>query len=284
MPLVQVKEIYKRARAEGYGVSGFCAENMEMVHAILLAVEETRSPVIVALWEKDIEYAGEGCLEAIIRNYAEKTDIPVGIMLDHGTSLRSCLRCVEAGHTCVMIDASHESYGNNVQRTREVCRAVHPKGVLVEGEIGTIRRSFEDNGPYSQAAELTDPESVDDFVKKSEADAVAVSVGTESGFADQKIDFARLERISKKTDAYLIIHGGSGTPGDDIKRAVQCGATAFRFASENRIVYLDALENARKIMPLNYPDTRLIYGHAVQAVKEQIMRRMAALGCAGKAE
>jgi ketose-bisphosphate aldolase len=283
MSLLNVKEIYQRARAGKYGVGGFCAENMEMVHAVMLAAEETRSPVVVVLWEKDIEYAGEGCLEAIIRNYAQKTDIPVGIMLDHGTSLESCLRSVEAGHTCVMLDASHDCFERNVQRTREVCQAVHSLGVLVEGEIGTIRRSFENEGPFAQETELSDPPSVAAFVRETNVDAVAVSVGTESGITEQQIDFDRLSDISKATDAYLIIHGGSCTPDYDIIKAVRCGATAFRFASENRLAYLDALEAARRRLPEGFPDTRLIYGQAMTAAKKLISQRMVALESAGKA-
>lgn len=283
MPLVKVKEIYQRARAGNYGVGGFCAENMEMVHAVLLAAEETRSPVVVVLWEKDIEYAGKGCLEAIIKHYANIMDIPIGIMLDHGTSLESCLACAEAGHTCVMLDASHESFERNVRLTGEVCRALQPRGVIVEGEIGTIRRSFENEGPFAQETELSDPACVAAFVRETGVDAVAVSVGTESGFVEQQIDFSRLSDIAGITDAYLTIHGGSCTPDRDIMEAVRCGATAFRFASENRLAYLNALEAARRSLPEGFPDTSLIYGRAMAAAKELIMQRMIALGSTGKA-
>lgn len=281
MPIVQVEHIYRQARSAGYGVGGFCAENLEMILAILQAAEATESPVVVALWEKDIDYAGEGSLEAIVTNYASRTAIPIGIMLDHGTSLQSCLRAVASGHTCVMMDASHESFEGNVERTREVCMRVHPMGVIVEGEIGTIRRTFESEGDYAAGNTLTDPSVAAAYVRESGADAVAVSVGTESGLIKQQIDFDRLKRIADMTDAFIVIHGGSCTPDADVRRAVRCGVTAFRFASENRVAYLDAVERARKILPLDFPDTRLIYGKAVNEVKELIAQRMIALGCAG---
>lgn len=283
MPIVETKKIYEKARLHGYGVAGFCAENLEMILAILQAANETQSPVVIALWEKDIEYAGEGSLEAVIANIAAKAVVPVGIMLDHGTSLESCLNAVELGHTCVMIDASHESFDRNIELTKEVCDAVHPMGVIVEGELGTIRRSFESEGAYARDSIFTDPDAAAEYIMKSDADAVAVSVGNESGFIKHELDFARISGIRRKTDAHIIIHGGSCISDEDITKAVKCGATAFRFASENRITLLDGVEKARKELPLGFPDTRLIYKKAVKEVKKLISRRMLALGCVDKA-
>lgn len=283
MGLVNAKEIYTKARQGNYGVGGFVAENMEMIRAILLAAEETKSPVIITLWEKDIEFATPGMLETIIKFYSKNTAVPVAIMLDHGTNMQSCLQAVQNGHTCVMIDASHENFDNNARITREVCRKVHPLGIMVEGEIGTIRRTFEDVGEYSSDSILTEPDVVNEFVLSSEIDAVAVSIGNESGIIDQVIDLDRLKRISDSTDAFIILHGGSCTSDDDIGKAVECGATGFRFASENRIMYLNAVEKHRKSLSENFADTRLIYGQSIQEVKELIKTRMKAMGCAGKA-
>ena len=174
-------------------------------------------------------------------------------------------------------------FRSNVRITREVCRAVHPFDVMVEGEIGTIRRTFEDVGEYSSESILTDPDIVDAYVLSSEIDAVAVSIGNESGIIDQVIDHDRLKKIAGATNAFVVLHGGSCSSDDDIRKAVECGATSFRFASENRIVYLDAVEKYRNSLSENFADTRLIYGQSIQAVKDLIMKRMIAMGCAGKA-
>jgi fructose-bisphosphate aldolase class II len=285
MALSKVADIYRNARQGGYGVSGFCAENLDMILAILEAAEETRSPVIVVLWEADIKSVGAGYLEAIVKYGALKTRAPVGIMLDHGQDLAICLECMINGHSGVMIDASHLDLEQNIRTTRQVCDIAHLAGALVEGEIGTVRRSFEASGPYSQETIFTDPADVPLFVRETGVDAVAVSVGTESGIpaSSPVLDYERLNKISQSTDAYLVIHGGSGITGEGLQKAIQCGATAFRFASEMRVAYLDALVAARNALPRDYPDTRMIFKPAREAAKKLIVERMEQLGCAGEA-
>jgi ketose-bisphosphate aldolase len=285
MALVKVAEIYRKARQGGYGVGGFCAENLEMIQAILTAAEETRSPVVVVLWEEDIKAVGPGYLEAIVRFGANQVSVPVAMMLDHGTSLQSCMTSMVNGHSCIMMDASHEDFAVNVRRTREVAKVAHTIDVMVEGELGTVRRSFETSGPYSDEMVMTDPDMVPKFVRESGADAVAVSIGTESGITKYPpvLDYDRLAAIASRTDAHLILHGGSGTAEDDVRRAVECGVTAFRFASEIRVAYLDALVEAKNNLPPDYPDTRMILQPARQAATQLIKLRMQHLGCVGKA-
>lgn len=285
MALVKVEEIYRRARAGGYGVGGFCAENLEMVQAILKAAEQTCSPVVVVLWEEDIKAVGAGYLEAIVQYGASQISTPVAMMLDHGTTTTSCFTAMLNGHTGVMIDASHETLENNILRTHEVVQIAHLAGILVEGELGTVRRSFENIGPYAEETVLTDPYMLEEYVHRSGVDAVAVSIGTESGIPKQPplLDYERLASIRKRTDAHLIIHGGSGTSAEDVRRAVSCGVTAFRFASELRIAFLEAFERARNSLPADYPDTRLIFQPARKAAEEMIKIRMEQLGCVGKA-
>jgi len=285
MALVRVAEIYKKARQGNYGVSGFCAENLDMVLAILEAAEEVMAPVVVVLWEADIKSVGSGYLETIVKYGAEKVKIPVGIMLDHGSDLASCLQAMLNGHSGVMFDASHHDLESNISQTREVCRLGHLLNILVEGELGTVRRSFETTGPYSEETIFTDPLQVSMFVNETGVDAVAISIGTESGIPKEPpvLDFDRLRTISNNTDAFLVIHGGSGILAPDLRKAIECGATSFRFASEMRVAYLTALIEAKKNLPDDFPDTRSIYGPARQVVKKLIMERMKQLGCDGKA-
>jgi len=285
MALVRVAEIYRKAREEGYGVGGFCVDGLVMALAILEAAQEARAPVVAVIWQENIKAVGTGYLEAIIKHGAGRVGVPVAIMLDHGTDLAMCLESMVSGHSAVMIDASHHDFEENVRLTREVCRLAHLVGVSVEGELGTIRRSFETTGDFTEETSLTDPSLVPEFVEQTGVDALAVSIGTESGIPHQppKLDFPRLKQIAAGTDAHLVIHGGSGTRGDDVRRAVVSGVTAFRFASEMWVAYLDALETARAKLPRDYPDARHIFGPARQAAKKLILERMEQLGCAGKA-
>ena len=285
MPLVKVEEIYRKARQGGYAVSGFCVENLDMVLAILNAAEATRAPVVIVIWEADRQSVGGGYLEAVIRHGATCATVPVGIMLDHGTSLASCLQCIQDGHSAVMFDASHASLAENIHQTRQVCEIAHMLGALVEGELGTVRRSFESSGPYAEETVLTDPEQVASYVYETGVDALAISIGTESGIPSDRprLDYDRLKAIAASTAAYLILHGGSGLSAEDVRQAVVNGVTAFRFASELRIAYLDALATARQALPPDFPDTRFIYPPARQAAQAVIQTRLEQMGCAGKA-
>ena len=286
MPLVKVEDIYRRAREGGYGVGGFCAENSDSIQAIIAAAEETRSPVVLALWQEDLLAAGPGYLEAFAQYAAQRSTVPVALMVDHASSLAFCLTCILNGHSGVMIDGSHLPLSENIRLTRQVCEIAHLVDVLVEGELGTVRRTFETTGPYAEQTVFTDPDEVAEYVTQSGADALAVSIGTESGISSQplQMDFDRLRRIARATDAYLILHGGSGTPHEVLRALVREGITAVRFASALRIAYLDAIEQARDKLGRDYPDTRYILGPAKDAVRQVVAGYMHSLGCAGQAD
>lgn len=285
MPLVPARTIYERARAGGYAVGGFDAEHLDMAKAIVEAAEETRSPVIVFLWEADIASAGEGYLEAIVKHAAGQASVPVAIFLDHGTSIQNCLRAVLNGHTGVMIDASHYSLDENIAISRELVKACHLMGVMVEGEVGTVKRTFESTGEYAEETVFTDPAQAARYVRESGVDALAVSIGTESGVYKETphLDLELLKRIRDVTDAYLILHGGSGTPADQVRRAVQGGVSGFRFATEMRLAFFETLERRRHELGLENPDSRKMLGPAREAAKALIKVRMEQMGCANQA-
>jgi len=286
MPLVRVRDIYRRARQSGYGVGGFCAENSDMVQAIIAAAEETRSPLVLVLWQEDILAVGPGYLEAFAQYAAQRSTVPIALMADHASSLAFCFTCILNGHSGVMIDGSHLPLSENIHLTRRVCEIAHLADVLVEGELGTVRRTFEAAGPYAGQTVFTDPDEVAEYVSRSGVDALAVSIGTESGVSPQppQVDFDRLRRIARATDAYLVLHGGSGTPHEVVRELVREGITAMRFASALRIAYLDAIEQARVKLGRDYPDTRYILGPARDAVRQIVAGYMHSLGCAGQAD
>jgi ketose-bisphosphate aldolase len=285
MALVKVAEIYEKARQGGYGVAGFCVDGLGSALAILDAAEEAQAPVVAVIWQETIRSVGPGYLEAIIKHGAAQVGVPVGIMLDHGTDLTICLESIVQGHSMVMIDASHYEFEENIRRTRAVCDLAHRLGATVEGELGAIRRTFEKTGEFSEATTLTDPESVPVFVERTGVDALAVSIGTESGLLAEtpQLDFERLRRIAASSDVHLVIHGGSGTPAADVCRMVDSGVTAFRFASEIWRAYLNAMREAQAKLPEDSPDTRHVFGPARQAAREMVLTRMEQLGCVGKA-
>jgi fructose/tagatose bisphosphate aldolase len=184
-----------------------------------------------------------------------------------------------------MIDASHHSFEENIRLTREVCDLAHLVNITVEGELGAIRRTFEKSGEYAEETTLTDPSLVPLFVERTGVDALAISIGNESGIPSKppELDFKCLAKIASRTDVHIVIHGGSGTPARDVRRAIACGATAFRFASEIWVAYLEAMKAAQAGLPKDYPDTRYIFGPARDAAKKVVLERIEHLGCAGKA-
>jgi len=285
MPLVHVKTIYERARMGRYAVGGFDAEHIDMVKAIVEAAEEAKSPVIVFIWEADIEAAGKGYLEAVVKQAASEVSVPVGIHLDHGTTMKACLNAVISGHTGVMIDYAHLPYEENISKTKEVVDICHLVDVFVESELGTVPRTFESEGRYAEVKTLTDPDQAADFVAKTGIDALAVSIGEESGLftAEEGLDYERLREIAGKTDAYLIMHGGSGTPADQVRQIVRDGIVGIRFATEMRIAFFDTLEEIRKQLGRENPDSRKMQKPAREKVKHLIIERMKQMGSYGKA-
>ncbi len=286
MPLARAYDIYTRARRGGYGIGGFCAENLEMIQAIIGAAEETRSPLVLMLWQEDILAVGPGYLEEIARYAASRSTVPVAIMVDHASTLAFCLTCMLNGHTGVMFDGSHLPFAENIRLTRQVCEVAHAVGVLVEGELGTVRRTFEATGPYAQQTLFTDPDDVAEFVAQTGVDALVVSIGTESGISasEPHLDLDRLRRIARATEACLVLHGGSGTAHEVVQELVCEGVTAMRFASALRVAYMDAIEEGRRALGRDYPDTRRIYGPARDSVRSLVAGYMRSLGCAGHAD
>lgn len=285
MPLVKAQTIYERARIGGYAVGGFDAEHLDMVKAIVEAAEEARSPVIVFLWEKEIESAGPGYLEDLIKRAANEVSVPVAIFLDHGKSLKSCLTAVINGHTGVMIDYSHLPYEENVARSKEVVDICHLVDVMVEAELGTVPRSFESDDPnFIEEKQLTDPDQAIDFIQRTGVDALTIAIGEESGATTNvQLEFDILKAIRKRTDKLLIMHGGSGTPPAQVTQLARDGINGIRFATELRIAFFDEMERMRAQLGRDFPDSRKILKPARDAVKTIVKDRMRQMGSYGQA-
>jgi ketose-bisphosphate aldolase len=285
MPFATVREIYKRSRDGNYAVGGFDAEHLYMVKAIVEAAEETRSPTIIFLWEKDIEAAGLGHLENMVLSEAKNASVPISMMLDHGTSVEFCSRCIQHGHSGVMIDASHHPLDKNIAITRQVVELARESGVFVEGEIGTISRTFESTGAFSEPPKYTDPQEAEAYARGSGVDAMAISIGSASGLYKQEpqLDLERLKQIRDLSNTYLILHGGSGIPAEKIRSAVQGGISGIRFATEMRLAFFDAMEGKRSELGYENPDSRLVLRAGTDAAKAKIIERMGQMGCAGRA-
>ena len=226
MALVSMRQLLDEAAKGGYGVGAFNVNNMEQIQAIMEAARETQSPVIIQASRGARSYTNDRFLwhlmQAAVELYPE---IPVALHLDHGNEPDTCRSAIELGFTSVMMDGSLHAdgktvadYEHNVAVTREVVEMAHPRGVTVEGELGTLG-GIED-GVGSGEVHLTDPDQAVDFVQRTGIDALAVAIGTSHGAYKfsrppdgEVLAMERIKEIHKRLpDTHLVMHGSSSVP------------------------------------------------------------------------
>ena len=232
--LVNTVALFKKAISGAYALPAFNFNNMEQLQAIIQACVETKSPVILQVSAGARKYANQNLLKNMARGAVEFAhelgcDIPIVLHLDHGSSFELCKDCIETGFSSVMIDGSHFSYEENVALTKKVCEFAHSRKdyVSVEGELGVLAGVEDDVS--SEHSHYTKPEDVEDFVKKTGVDSLAISIGTSHGRAKFKpsqctrdangilipppLRFDILEEIEKKIPGFpIVLHGASSVP------------------------------------------------------------------------
>ncbi len=306
MALVSLIDMYKRANKEYYAIGQFNVNNMEFVQSALDAAEELKSPAILALSTSALKYGGFDYIINIIRTGAARVSVPVALHLDHGEKIEDAKKCIDGGFTSVMIDASHESFEENIRITKEVVKMAHPKNIAVEAELGRLG-GIEDNIKVDEKdAILTDPVQAEEFVKRTGVDALAVAVGTSHGAykfkAEAKLAMDRIAAIKKKTGIPLVLHGASGVKPEMIEKAEKYGAKlpgakgvpdeAYREAiklginkvnidTDLRLTWVGAVRQILMEKPEVF-DPRKILGPARDAVRDVIMEKMKIFGSVGK--
>ena len=225
--LVTMNDILLPAKKGGYGVGFFNAVNVEMARAIIETAEKLQAPVMVGTAEvllpaMDLERVAEYLIPM-----AEKASVPVCVHYDHGLTFERCMEALKLGFTSVMYDCSTESYEENVKKVAEMVKICHAMGVTVEGELGHVGDNAGAGKLENPSDYFTDPDMAVDFVQKTGVDSLAVAVGNAHGdYAfPPKLDFERIDVISKKTDLPLVLHGGSGLADDDFRTAVKLGVS-----------------------------------------------------------
>ncbi|GAP36842.1 class II fructose-bisphosphate aldolase [Piscinibacter sakaiensis] len=238
MAFVSLRQLLDHAAEHAYGVPAFNINNLEQIHAIMEAAEETRSPVILQASAGARKYAGEAYLRHMVLAAVEQhPDLPVVLHQDHGASPAVCVQAIRSGFTSVMMDGSLRedaktpaSYDYNLEVTRRVCEMAHAVGVSVEGELGCLgsletgQAGEEDGvgaeGTLSHDMMLTDPVQARDFVARTGVDALAIAIGTSHGaykFTREPTgDILAIDRIAEihaaVPDTHLVMHGSSSVP------------------------------------------------------------------------
>ena len=284
MPLVPVRDLLFDARKRGYAVGAFNCNNMEIVQAIVGAAQAERSPVIIQASQGAIKYAGLEYISALGRLAAEKASVPVALHLDHGTSFEQVVQCIRHGFSSVMIDGSKLSFEDNVSLTLEVIKVARAVGVSVEAELGKIGGTEDDITVSEREAALTDPQEAKEFAERTGVDALAVAIGTAHGVYKGKpeLDFDRLREISNLIDIPIVLHGSSGVPEEDIRKAVQIGVRKVNIDTDVREAFMEGVKEVLLSSPEEI-DPRKVLGPGREKMEERIRLKMRIFGSSGKA-
>jgi ketose-bisphosphate aldolase len=286
--ITSVKEILTKAKENGYAVGAFNTVNLETTRAIVEAAREMRSPAIIQVTEKTMEYAGGRGIFHLIKNNAEfyAPEIPIGIHLDHGKSFEIIQRAVAIGLTSVMYDGSRKDYADNLQMTKEIVEYCHEKGVVVQAELGDVPYIGEIGmGEVDWDKYMTDPGQAEEFVQKTGIDALAVAIGNAHGFFKERKepDYDRLEIINKLVSIPLILHGASDWENGRVKEVIKRGISCFNVDTAIRLAFVSSLLNISQHPAYASFDIRAILSSAREAVEETVKDKMKIFGSDGKA-
>lgn len=249
MSIVNAKEIMVEAAKNGYAVGAFNITDLLQFEAVIDAAVEKKAPVIVQTSVKPSKFLGTNMMVAIYRTLAESAPVPVCLHLDHCTEIDYCKKCADAGYTNIMIDASKQSYEENIRQTKEVVDYCHSVGnISVEGELGTVSGVEDQIKVAEDEAQLANPKQSIEFVERTGVDIFAPAIGTAHGVyktKNPKIDFERMATIHKMLNGNgiktpLVVHGGTGLPEDYIKKLLAAGGAKFNVSTELKHTMIDA--------------------------------------------
>jgi fructose-bisphosphate aldolase class II len=284
MPLVSMKDMLNKAKAEGYAVGQFNLNNLEFTQAILMAAQAENSPVILGVSEGAARYmSGFKTVVKMVEGLMEDLNVtvPVAIHLDHGSSFEKCKEAIDAGFTSVMIDASHHPFEENIEITKKVVDYAHSKGVSVEAELGTVGGQEDD---VSGSIIYADPSECVELVKRTGIDCLAPALGSVHGpyKGEPNLGFKEMEEIGNLTGMPLVLHGGTGIPTKDIQRSVSLGTAKINVNTENQIESARTVREVLAAKPNEY-DPRKYLGPARDAIKETVTGKMREFGSSGRA-
>ncbi len=286
--LVNARDMLVKAKAEGYAVGAFNINNLEWTKAILLTAQENNSPVILGVSEGAGKYmTGFTTVAAMVKAMVESLNItvPVALHLDHG-SYDGAKKCIEAGFTSIMFDGSHYSIEENIKKTKELVSLAHSKGVSIEAEVGSIGGEEDGVAGRGEVADSKECKMIADLG----IDMLAAGIGNIHGKYPsnwQGLDFEALEAIKGETEGMpLVLHGGTGIPGDMIKKSISLGVAKINVNTECQLSFADAtrkyIEAGKDLEGKGY-DPRKLLAPGFEAIKATVKEKMELFGSINKA-
>ena len=226
MPLVDTREMFKKAYEGHYAIGAFNINNMEQIQGIVDACNELHSPVILQVSRGARKYAKPIYLKKMVEAAVEDSNIPIALHLDHGDTFETCKDCIDGGFTSVMIDGSSLSLEENIALTKKVCEYAHKHVpyVTVEGELGRLAGVEEHVNVSAEDSSYTNPDDVERFVKETGVDSLAIAIGTSHGAFKFKpgtkpqLRFDILEEVARRLPNFpIVLHGASSVVQEYVK-------------------------------------------------------------------
>lgn len=237
MKIVNGYDLMEYGKKHKYLLPAFNTTNLEMTCAIAKGLNKVRLPGYIQISSNNLRLSSPETIVAITKEAIKNSDVPIALHLDHGKSYEDVKKCVDAGFTSIMIDASHLSYEENIEATKKVVDYCHFYGIPVEAELGALKGKEEDI--VNEADCKTDPELVHDFVTRTGCDLLAVSIGNVHGLdIEPRIDIPLLKKLAPLSPAPLVMHGGSGIPFEIIREIKQHGMLKVNYGSDLRKAFV----------------------------------------------
>lgn len=282
MSLVNMNDILLKAKEEKYGVGFFNAINIEMARAVIETAEEMNSPVMIGTAEVLLPDISMDQVLSYLLPMAEKATVPVCVHYDHGLTFDWCMKAAQSGFTSIMYDCSTDDYETNVAKVAEIVKICHAMNITVEGELGHVGDNEGEGKLADPSAWYTDPDIAAYFVKRTGIDSLAVAVGNAHGDYKfpPKLDFERIETISKMTGIPLVLHGGSGLADDDFRIAVSKGISKINIFTDIDKAGKAGLE---KGIQAGAKSMRSLIPYEIEAMKEVVREKLTLFGSVNKA-
>jgi tagatose 1,6-diphosphate aldolase GatY/KbaY len=231
---VPMSELLIAAASGGYAVPSFCAWNAESIEVILSTASDLKAPVILMNGPGEFGLLSHIELGAVAHALAKRFEVRAALHLDHGDSLPQVEACLAADYTSVMLDFSTRPFSENIAALQKVVSMAHPRGITVEGELGLIGQVDDMSVEGTKQSTLTDPAMAAEFVQRTGIDALAVSIGNAHGMYTTlpHLELELLAKLKTATGIPLVLHGGSGTPEADLRKAIVLGIAKVNVATE----------------------------------------------------
>ena len=311
MAIVTSKEMFAKAYNGGYAIGAFNVNNMEIIQGIVAAGKKLNAPLILQVSKGARAYANHLYLVKLVEAAVEESGLPIALHLDHGPDFETCKACIDGGFTSVMIDGSSLPYEENVALTKKVVDYAHAHGVVVEGELGQLAGVEDEVSVNAEDASYTNPDQVEDFVKRTGVDSLAIAIGTSHGAYKFKpgqkpqLRFDILEEVSKRLPGFpIVLHGASsvipefveeinkyggnmpdaiGIPEDMLRQAATMAVCKINIDSDLRLAMTAAIRKHFVEHPSDF-DPRQYLKPAREAIEGMVEHKInTVLGCAGKA-